>query len=220
MIDVIQIYKSHLRIKKPDYNKQTRKNLENWQESFVSKTGYLKDHTLCLPIETKEEPGLKSANLVLIQDINRFDPFLITKSHDNPTKPNWFKATGLNHVPSSHRPSRFCDFEIFRIEKNSETVFSIYLKYSANKIHIGLPERDNHKVAELKLHKPIRYRINGKSDFTMSGRQQRTFVEYDYVFDYLGRADKLEVKTLNNIAMLKAIPFEKCKLVDERNILR
>jgi hypothetical protein len=54
----------------------------------------------------------------------------------------------------------------------------------------------------------------------MTGRQQRTFIEYDYIFEYLGQADKVEFKPFNNMAMPKTIPFEKCKLVDERKILR
>lgn len=227
MIDVIQILKSATRIEKPDYSTETRRILDQWGESFDSKTGYLKDRTLILPTPAKQELELKTAELVIIQDIKGFDPFLVEKSWEKTNLPNWFKDGRKSHLLSTNRQLSCFNqltglraFEIFKIGRNKSGTFDLHLNYSANKFHIGTPEREDHKIAELKLNKPIRYKVNGKSDFTMSGRKQRTFVEYDYIFEYLGQADNLEFRDLNKIEKTKSIPTENYKLVDERKILK
>ena len=227
MTEVIQILKSVERIEKPDYSTETRQLLDQWGDSFVSKTGYLKDRTLILPTDTKQEPDLKTTDLVIIQDINGFDPFLVEKFWEKTNLPSWFKDGRKSYVLSTNRQltcfkrlSRLGTFEIFKIGRNNSGTFDLHLNYSANEFHIGIPKRDDHKIAELKLNKPIRYKVNGKSDFTMTGRKQRTFVEYDYIFEYLGQADKIEFRDLNKIGKTKTIPTDNYKLVDERKILK
>lgn len=227
MTDVIQIFKSVERIEKPDYTTETRQILDQWGESFVSKTGYLTEHTLCLPTGTKQEPDLKTADLIIIQDISGFDPFLIENSWNKTNMQDCFKGSKKSHILSANRqlicfnrPSRLWTFEIFKIKENKSNNFDLSLNYSANESYIGIPKRDDHKIAELKLHRPIRYRLNGKSDFTMTGRKQRTFLEYDYIFEYLGQADKIEYKDLNKIEKTKTIPTDIYKLVDERKLLK
>ena len=109
-------------------------------------------------------------------------------------------------------------FEIFRIEKKDPDSFNLYLDYSGNQFSIGIPGRDDHKIAAIKLNQPVRYRVNGKSDFTMSGRKQRTFAEYDYLIEYVGQADKIVLKDQDKIETIKIKP--NYKLVDERKILK
>jgi len=227
MTDVIQIFKSVERIKKPDYSTETRHLLHKWGDSIVSKTGYLSDGTLVLPIDKKQEPDLVTADLVIVQDINGFDPFFVEKFWDKTNLPSWFIDSRKNYVLAANRQLicfnqllRKEAFEIFRIGKNESGTFDLYLNYSSNEFHIGIPKRDDHKIAELKLNQPIRYKVNGKSDFTMTGRKQRTFIEYDYIFEYLGKADRMEFKDLNKIEMIKSMPDNKYKLVDERKILK
>ena len=227
MIDVIQILKSVERIEKSDYSTETRQLVDQWGDKLVSKTGYLTDSTLCLPTDARQEPDLKTADLVIIQDIRSFDPFLAERSWGNANLPDWFKNSRKSYVLSTNRQLicfnallRLWAFEIFRIKKNKSGSFNIHLSYSANEFHIGIPKRDDHKIAELKLHKPIRYKVNGKSDFAMTGRKQRTFVEYDYIFEYLGQADKIEFRDLSKIEKTKIIPTNNYKLIDERKVLK
>lgn len=227
MTDVIQIFKSVERIQKPDYSTETRLFFDKWEQSFISKTGYLAGQTLFLPTGTKQDPDIKTAALVIIQDINGFDPFLVEKTWNTTNMPKRFKGSGKSHLLATNRqliclnrPLRSGSFEIFKIEKNNSGNFDLHLNYSANKFYIGSPNRNDHKIAELKLHKPVRYKMNGKSDFTMTGRKQRTFVVYDYIFEYLGQAEKIEFKDLNKIIQTKTVPTDYYKIVDERKILK
>lgn len=222
MTDIIQLFKSVARIKKPDYNTTSRKIIGEW-DSIVSKTGFLKDETITLPIECKNDPTLKNADLIIIQDIKGFDLFLEKKSLDNSIFPDWFKNSRKEYIDSTNLQlkgfsilSKPWIFEIFEFKKTNVDSIEVWLKYSDT---IGIPKRENHKIAELKIGKPIRFKINGKDDFTMSGRKQRTFSEFDYILEYLGTADKIEYKELNKIETTKTIPVANCKVIDERKIL-
>lgn len=110
--------------------------------------------------------------------------------------------------------------EIFKIRKTDSELFEIEIDYAANSMSIGVPERENHKFCDLKKDKPIRYKINGKSDFTMTGRKERTFYEFDYVFEWIGPADRIDYRELNKMKKSKIIPLGNSKLIDERKILR
>lgn len=222
MTDVVQIYKSVERIKKPDYDTASRQRVGVW-ESIVSKTGFLKDGILSLPIESKNDPKLKNADLIIIQDIKGFDPFLVNKSWDNSQFPEWFKNSRKEYLNSVNLQlkgfsihSKPWTFELFNFRKTENDSIEVWLKYSDT---IGLPKRENHKIAELKVGKPIRFKINGKEDFTMTGRKQRTFTEFDYILEYTGTADKIVYKELNKIETTKTIPEADCKVIDERKIL-
>jgi len=222
MIDVIQIFKSVERIEKPDYDSTSRQNVGAW-ESIVSKTGFLKDGIITLPIESKNDPTIKNADLIIIQDINGFDPFSINKSWDNSSFPNWFKSSRKEYLNSTNLQlkgfsvlSKPCTFEIFELKKTTSESIEIWLKYSET---IGIPKRENHKIAELKQGKSIRFKINGKDDFTITGRKQRTFFEFDFIIEYIGTADRIEYKELNKIERTKALPLNDCKVIDERKIL-
>ncbi len=197
MIDIIQIYKSVEIIEKSDYDSVSRQNIGVW-DSFVSKTGFLKDETITLPIESKNDPSIKNADLIIIQDKNNSNTFknnIQLKVFNILSKP-WF-------------------FEIFEFKKTNECI-EIWLKSDT----IVFPKRENHKIAELNPSKSIRFKINGKDDFTMSGnRKQRTFSEYDYILEYLGTADKIDYKELNKIETIKKISLDNCKVIDERKIL-
>lgn len=54
----------------------------------------------------------------------------------------------------------------------------------------------------------------------MTGRKQRTFVEYDYLIEYLGQAEELQFKPLSKVEITKSVPTDQYKLVDERKILK
>ena len=227
MIDVIQIFKSAERFKKDDYETDKLQLLNLWEESFTSSTGYLENGTLYLPDVGKQEPDLLNAHTIILQDINSFDPFHFAMPLEKSQQHRWFKDFNKNHVLlvkdqaiCYYRLSHSLTFEIFRIEKKLPDCFNLYLNYSENPLAIGVPERDDHKIAEIKLNKPVRYKLNGKSDFTMTGRKQRTFAEYDYLIEYVGQADKIVFKDFKKMETIRNKPKKEYKLVDERKILK
>lgn len=222
MIDIIQVYKSKERFIKDEYKADKTELLHQWDDRLKSRNGYLEDNTLYLPDIGKEEPGLEKANTIIILDIYGFDPFPLRSKE----QPRWFKDYYKSHVLfANEKPICFyklaksLTFEIFKIEKKHLDSFDLSLNYSAHSMSIGVPERDNHKIAEVTLNKPVRYRLNGKSDSSGSSGAQRTYAEYDYLIEYVGQANKIVFKELSKIETVKNIPKE-YKMVDERKILK
>ncbi len=221
MKDVIQIFKSVERIEKPDYNTASRQSVGDW-ETIASKTGFFKDDTITLPIECKNDPKVKDADLIIIQDIKGFDPFLVNKFLDYSPFPKWLKDSRKEYINSDNLQlkgfsilSKPWNFEIFEFKRAANASIEVWLKYSPK---IGVPKRESHKIAELKIGKPIRFKINGKDDHAMTGNRQRAFSEFDYIMEYLGTADKLEFKELNKMETCKKVPAKDCKVIDERKI--
>ncbi len=227
MINVIQIFKSAERFKKDDYETGKLQLLNLWEESFTSNTGYLENGTLYLPDFGKQQPDFTNAQTIIIQDITNFDPTLFVMAKQVAQQPRWFVDNNKNHILLVKdeaicycKHSTSLTFDIFKMLSEQPGIFNLELNYSDNQLAIGIPARGNHKIAELKINKPVRYKLNGKSDFTMTGRKQRTFVEYDYLIEYLGQADKVVFKDWKKIETIKIKPNKEYKLVDERKILK
>lgn len=227
MIDVIHIYKSREIFTKSTYTTENRKQFHDLEVSFDSTQGFLDKETLVLPIDYKNQADIKTANLIIIQDIKGWEPFLVNKDLESLNIPAWLKKLSRDFIIADNRnlfvlmqSKALKPFEIFKIRKSDKDSYELFIEYASNSMRIGIPKRENHKICDIKENKPIRYRINGKSDFTMSGSKERTFYEFDFIIEWIGKADKIEFRELNKIGKSKTIPLDNCKLIDERKILR
>ena len=226
MIDVIQVYKSKEIFIRSTYTPENRKSFHDLEDSFDSTQGYMEGETLVLPIEYEDLSELKTADLIIIQDVRGWESFRVNKHPERLDLPEWFKRSRREFLINNNKhlfPLRQLNtaksFEIFKIRKSDDGWYELEINYTANSMRIGIPERENHKFCNLKRSKPIRYKINGKSDFTMSGRKERTYYEFDFIIEWLGSADKIEFRELNKINKSKILPLESLQLIDERKIL-
>ena len=227
MTDVIQIYRSKGVFGKSSYTPENRKHFNNLNETVESENGYFENGIMYLPLEYKTHPDLQTADLIIIQDTDGFNPFLIHASHNSVDLPEGDFRSRRDFLIKDNKPftglrqlSAPKPFELFKICKSGTDTFELFIDYIANAMIIGMPERENHKIGELKKNQPIRYKINGKSDFTLTGRKQRTFCEFDYIFEWIGQVDKIEFPERNKLKKCKKIPLTECKLIDERKILK
>lgn len=227
MTDVIQIYKSKGILEKLSYTPQNRKHFSNLNETVVSENGYVENGILYLQHYYRNHPDLQTADLIIIQDTDGFNPFLIHESLNDVILPEGdfrsrrdFLIKDNKHFAGLRQLSTPKSFELFKICKSGNDTFELFLDYASNAMIIGMPERENHKIGELKKNQPLRYKINGKADFTLTGRKQRTFCEFDYIFEWIGQVDKIGFQELNKLKKTKKIPLAECKLIDERKILK
>lgn len=56
---------------------------------------------MILPTHAKQDPDLKTAELVIIQDIKGFDPILVEKYWEKTNLPSWFKDDRKSHERKS-----------------------------------------------------------------------------------------------------------------------
>ncbi len=105
----------------------------------------------------------------------------------------------------------FLNFEIFQFKLGEE--IEVYLNWDYWKV--GGPERAAHKIAELKRHKPVEIKIDGKRDFSATGRRARTFIENNYILEYKGVMEGLELVEETR-GFIKGIPEE----IKEINLMK
>lgn len=109
--------------------------------------------------------------------------------------------------------------DIFKFTDQLPLKLDIELEYSTHSMTIGEPFRSNHKIFELKARQVVRYLINGKADFTLTGRKQRTYYEFDYLFEWIGEIEKIDYYNLQKGKRLPAEEIKGYKVVNERKRL-
>lgn len=211
MIEVIQIYKLYNVFGKTDYNSQNIRLFWNVADSFESCTGFIDNDVLYLPLECKSVKGLESARLIFIMDVDGFNSYLDGKDK------KYFMYSN-DKILTFNQYNKSVPLELFRINKMDSGKFELFLTYDT--MLWGVPKRDDHKICEFGIGTPVRYRINGKSDFSMTAGMRRCFYEFDYIFDYLGQVKDVRFLDLSKVKRKKIIPANSVKLVDERKILR
>lgn len=231
MIHLFQFYKKHWRIPKKFYSPETRKAFQQWDENLNSQTGYIDGTKLFLPIDKKNTVHInKRSSAIILQDIIGYQSsqskLQIRRKADTHKFPDWFLQQQLS-LSENQNPElaifnsqkRKWDFEIFSIEKSDTNKFDIFLSYQANRFLIGQPDRADHKLFRLKKNEPIKISINGKSDFSMTGRRERSYSEYEYIIEYLGEIESVEFTELSKITTRKLIPKKLGKHIDIRKTL-
>ena len=102
---------------------------------------------------------------------------------------------------------------------DGESGLELFLDSSWNRHLTGWPQRADYKPANLER-KPIRITINWKSDFTMTGRKERTFHVHDYLFIPLGEFSEFEFERTEDISsLISSDILESAKHVDLCEIL-
>ncbi len=203
MFDVFQVYKSSKFFTKSNYTPENRKLFSEIGDSFDFKHGYVEKNTLFLAFEFENSPPIKTADLIIIQHT----------------------MNGLNKMPtidliSLRQLNTPKSYELFKIKKTDHGTYTIELDYAAHSGKIGIPKREKHKVFDLKLSQEMRYKLNGKSDFTLTRGKERTFHEFDFIIEWTGTAKNIEI--LDKIGAGESIDAatRDLKVIDERKILR
>lgn len=226
MVDVIQLYQSRGIFTKATYTPENRKLYRALLDSIDTTAGCLENGKLLLPVEWKSFPDFKGADLLVIQDTRNWESAAGNRTAKSQSLAGQSGEFNRDFILSSDRKlvalkqlSVSKPFEIFKLRKSVDDMFELELDYLANAMTIGIPERENHKLCDLKQAAPIRYKVNGKSDFTLTGRKERTFYEFDFILEWLGTADKVEFHEASKLRQFAPDPSKTLKLIDERKIL-
>lgn len=191
----------------PDY----RKYFLTWPDKQPFEAGYVDQQTVYVndSIEPHSKDFEQSQMLVLTD--------YTTSSSYHPICDQLHCRTPWHSLMRDFQHPRH--YSIFDITKIGDA-FQIHLNYKDNGAYIGIPHRDDFMVAELKVNEPLRITINGKSDFTMTGRKARTFYLLDYIFVYYGEFSQFQTVPANRLADPRPFSFVPTKHVDLQKILR
>ncbi len=201
MIDIFQVFFQTKFFNPANYNADSRNEFHTLKKTYQSNSGYLENDILFLPLNSKDKITVNNTELIVIQEnLNVRDK----KS---------------NKVFAYQNTKSLNAFSFFKFRKINDNQYEWFIDYELNKMKIGIPKRDNHKIFDLEINDTVRYKINGKSDFTMSGRKERTYHEFDFLIKWKGMASSIVFRKEHQMGKIKTLPKSILKIVDERKVL-
>lgn len=158
------------------------------------------------------QPAGKLEDLLIITDYNitSFEDYLnllhINNKSIDPELNHDNYQTYLQqrqHVWVGKLSPAFKAWKIFTIRM--EEAIELHLNW--NYWTVGEPERANFKLAELRINQPVHVIIDGKRDFSLTGRRKRTFIENNYIIEYKGCFQDIFI-TANKVSSSKEPPTD------------
>jgi len=216
---VIQLFSNSYTYGKANKNFESRKEFAKWKTEIKSNTFF--DEKIWISRAAYENRLGVLDNLIVLLDtnFNTYDDGVNLKRLDKKLSDN----ENLNQLIYNQQV------------KEKESLMLSKLRYTPTKIQLftlklaeeielfidwdywkmGNPKRENFKVAELKKNCPVNIKIDGKRDFSLTGRSKRTFIENNYILEYKGMVREIEVLKENKI-FIKKIPQD----VKEINLMK
>lgn len=206
---VVQVFHRAVAYGKAENVHPVREELARWRGSVLSRTGGVDGSTLLLNEDAEAEWGrFAECELVVIAD---------AEAGSVPYRPVFSSRRGpcYTFLRGLDRPRPFDAFTLLR----SPEGFDLFLDPPAVESLFQAPRRGAFRVAKLLPRRPVRVTLNGKYDFSMSGRRARSYVVLDYVFVSLGEVDAVEACPAEQVEALKQVPLAGARHVDLRERL-
>lgn len=208
---VLQVFHNVVVYGKEQNTATGREELCRWQPALLSHSGAAAGATLLLPQALLDDRAqFERSDLVVLNDYNRAEQAgALVPLHEE---------VGVSGVSLLQLGSRTVDYEIFQLRRGASGL-ELHLAYSRHAACIGAPHRGDYQVARLEPERPVRVTINGKLDFSASGRRARSYLVRDYLFLLLGQFSRFEMRPPDAPCTLKTLPLADARHVDLREIL-
>ena len=191
-VQVIQLYRKQIRFGKEEKGSFDLKSFLS-AEKVTSNQGFVENGELFLPEAVKENKGFSGANLFVY-----IDNIISEKPSECLTL----------HSPGAH------PIEIFKIRGIDPPELHLEWSYFG----VGDPTRPPMKLFDLVPGKAYEIRINGKTDFSLTGRRPRHYLEQVFVVEHLGTFDGCSFYSDSADLPAKKLPASR-KVIDLRKLL-
>lgn len=211
---VLQVYQSFQWIKKADYKILDKNNIHHWHLLESLNYASFKDNKFTLSNNLANSIADNVDVIILKSNLSDVENEQLIVEHQK----------GVEDIPIQNNNSLITineevnqwNLSFLQINYNrSDATFDIHLKPD----YLGDPIREPHRLAILRMGNTLKYCVNGKSDFTLTGRKQRTYLEVEYLFNYLGIVSDIQSVKQNQFVNNLSVPTSYTKIVDERKIL-
>ena len=216
MIDFIHIYSNIQSFSKLNYKKFREEKLPNTKSLSYIELYATQEETLILPSPIKENIDINAVNLIVLNSFPASGPFTKTLHFSDTQNLMKDKEEFGRQYFFIKQPEIPQNTGIFKVVKPVSDYYEWYLEYEKNSYFIGLPQRANHKLFHLKRNETLQYKINGKADFTMTGRKERTYYEHEYILEWKGSYKQVKFTENFKTEQKNITHF---KTVNERKIL-
>jgi len=191
-VKILQVFRNVVYYRKDEKSFADRQHKLAWRP-VDSPHGGVADGQLLLPETILEHPRLQQCKLITIVDDISMEHYHLRDFQYNDCL--------VLDVP---RP-----LSIFNLVQKEE--LELHLRYDP--FFLGIPERENFKICTLRSGEPVEIKINGKTDFSLTGRRARVFKEQQYIFHYVGAFDTAQLLKAPVASIHKSTPAQR-KLVD------
>lgn len=223
MIHVFHIFLKSARVSKPDYTPEFRKSFQERTAVVRSELGYVQNNRLFLPDYWKGEFFAARTGGIVLTDIWGYSGREQKRELELLVKrgllPEWYVRSQLKQKPelrSFDKQLRNWSLGMLSIEKVQEGDFDLYVNDLENHYMMNESPMNRFRIGILKKNSPVEVLINGKSDFTMTGRKQRTYFESSYLIQYVGKVESIEFLPYNEVTIERTIPDEFSQRIDLR----
>lgn len=208
---VLQVFHNVVSFGKEENNAAAREALCRWQNTLQSRCGDAVKGMLSLPQELlADRLRFERSDLLILNDYN--------DAEQVKGRVPLHEEVGASGVTLLQLGSRSVDYEIFQLRKG-DSGLELHLAYTPHAVYIGAPRRNDYQVARLEPGRPLRVSINGKLDFSASGRRARSYQVRDYLFMLLGDFSTFTLQPDTAPATVKRLPLQEAHHVDLREIL-
>jgi len=199
-VKVIQVFRNINTYRKAERSFDDRREVLEWRP-VNSGSGYVKEGMLYLPEHISEDKQFENSNLITIEDDQQ--PHIYGPCSLAHTDGYGRKVESITNrcYPRSHR----WPFDIFKITNSAP--LEIHLEYGH--FEIGQPMRQNFKLCEIEVGKPVEIRINGKIDHSLSSGLERLYKEQLYILEYLGEFEQCYLLKSPTQSRQKSIPVRR-----------
>lgn len=185
----------------------------HWPQSIKSNAGFVNQQTLFLPKNSDTVDSIEKCDLLIITD---YHPEF-SRSRIGLLKEQGFidrrGAFVHNHYLVAKHQQAYYGILKFIVQNP----LRIHLEYDL--WGVGIPKRDNFLIANVLQDKKVRILINGKNDFSMSSRRERTYKEQDFLLHYHGAVNGCKLMDDKEITKDKPVVLENYRNIDLRKTL-
>ncbi len=164
-VSIIQAFHHRYDYFKDQRRFEDRKALAAWQQTFLSRSGYVANNELFLPEHIVEIENFKQANLITLED------------HQNP-------RTSIENASNYclHLQKALVPYDSFKLKAMDNEGIEIHLHWS----FMGYFDPEQYKIAALLANSVIEVRLNRVANATLTGRKERTYTEAYTILQHLG----------------------------------
>lgn len=195
---LFEVYRNIIQYSKAEKSAEDRKRKLAWKP-IKSTNGFVVDDKLFLPENILQQSNFTESATIIMLNENSCSNKMVHL---------------INDELLLYRKCPKIELDIFELKLNEK--IELHLLY--NQFAIGLPERDSFKLCDIKMNQPIEIKINGKLDFSLTSRRERTYIEQQYIIQYFGVFNSCEIYKPNSSISDKQFPSN-LKSIDLNKVL-
>lgn len=181
-----------------------------WPRALASHAGRVDDAALWIDAEAATPAALQGATALAVHDVVPGTPHWL----------GWYEGGAARPVVhplrfTAARAARLLDLQV----RGPADAIELWVDQPAAHRRAAAPPGPGFRIAVLRPGAVVRVRRNHKTDFSMTGRRERTYTETDCLVRHAGTVDRVVLATRERAYEEKPVRLDEARTVDLRHEL-